>query len=918
MTKLLKYLLVGVVFFSFVACENEDYQGPLPYPTLIEAAEDAGLTTLVTSIRAIPGLEATLQAQSAITVFAPTNDAFANALTEFGATDLNDLVEKIGGPMNLETILGFHVVPNTIFSDQLNETNVVTTLAGQQLVVNRAPGIVTVIDAAGNTARVVQADVEIENGVVHVIDRVLIPSIELPAPNLVEAATEAGLTTLLDAVTAVDGLANTLLSAGAITVFAPTNEAFAAALEVFNAADLNELVLKIGGIENLETVLGFHVVPAVAFSGDLQPTNTFTTVSGQEITVEVAGGTVTVIDQLGRTAQVVAADIEIANGVVHVINGVMLPDLMLPNVVEAAQSAGLTTLIDAVTAADLGGALLGAEAMTVFAPTNDAFAAALAAYDAENLDQLVAKIGGIENLQTILGFHVVPAVAFSTDLEATNTFTTLAGQELTVEASESGVTVTDALGNTANVVVADVAIENGVVHVIDGVLLPEFSLPNVVEAATAAGLTVLLDAVTAANLGQTLLDAEAITVFAPTNQAFLDLLAALNLGSLQELVAAVGIEEVTRILGFHVVPATAFSFDLAEGAQTVPTLAGEDLTVTRTGSNVTVTDARGNTFNVVAADVAIENGVVHVIDGVVLPTANEPDVPNIVEAAEAAGLTVLLDAVTAAGLGQTLLDAEAITVFAPTNDAFVNLLGALGLGSLQELVDAVGIEELQRILGFHVVPSVAFSTDLAEGAQTVPTLAGEDLTVTRNGNAVTVTDARGNTYNVAVADVEIENGVVHVIDGVLLPEENLPNVVEAATEAGLTVLLDAVTAAGLGQTLLDAEAITVFAPTNDAFVDLLGTLGVADLDELVDAIGLEGLQKVLGFHVVPTVAFSTDLAEGSQTVPTLAGEDLTVTRTGANVTVTDAEGNTYNVVVADVAIENGVVHVINGVLLPTL
>ena len=390
--------------------------------------------------------------------------------------------------MNLETILGFHVVPNTIFSDQLEETNVVTTLAGQQLVVNRAPGIVTVIDAAGNTARVVQADVEIENGVVHVIDRVLIPSIDLPAPDLVEAATEAGLTTLLDAVTAVDGLANTLLSAGAITVFAPTNEAFAAALEVFNAADLDELVLKIGGIENLETVLGFHVVPAVAFSGDLQPTNTFTTVSGQEITVEVAGGTVTVTDQLGRTAQVVAADIEIANGVVHVINGVMLPDLMLPNVVEAAQSAGLTTLLDAVTAADLGETLLDAEAMTVFAPTNDAFAAALAAYDAENLDQLVAKIGGIENLQTILGFHVVPAVAFSTDLEATNTFTTLAGQELTVEAGESGVTVTDALGNTANVVVADVAIENGVVHVIDGVLLPEFSLPNVVEAATAADL----------------------------------------------------------------------------------------------------------------------------------------------------------------------------------------------------------------------------------------------------------------------------------------------------------------------------------------------------------------------------------------------------------------------------------------------
>ena len=620
MTKLFKFLFLGALFATVLSCVSDDYQGPIPYPTLIEASQDAGLTTLVTSIRAIPGLEAALQDQNAITVFAPTNEAFANALVQFGATDLNDLVVKLGGAMNLQTVLGFHVVPAAAFSDQLRETNTFTTLANQQITVNNNGGSITVIDAAGNTARVIQGDIEIENGVVHIIDRVLIPSIELPKPNLVEAATDAGLTTLLAAVTAVPGLPDALLSAGAITVFAPTNEAFAAALEVFNAADLNELVIKIGGATNLEKVLGFHVVPAVAFSGDLAATNSFTTLSGQNITVTKSGSTVTVTDALGRTAQVVAADVEISNGVVHVINGVMLPDLMLPTVVEAANAAGLTTLLAAVTAADLGGALLNADAITVFAPTNDAFNAALSAFGVTNLNQLVAKIGGIENLQTILGFHVVPAVAFSTDLAATNTFTTLAGQDLTVTKSSSGVTVTDALGNTANVVAADVAIENGVVHVIDGVLLPEYSLPNVVEAATAANLTVLLDAVTAAGLGGTLLDADAITVFAPTNQAFLNLLSSLNLNSLQALIDALGVDAVTKVLGFHVVPATAFSFDLAEGDQMVPTLAGEMLLVNRTGNAVKVTDKAGNVYSVVAADVAIENGVVHVIDGVLLPT----------------------------------------------------------------------------------------------------------------------------------------------------------------------------------------------------------------------------------------------------------------------------------------------------------
>lgn len=619
MTKLLKFLLAGSMFFTILSC-SDDYQGPIPFPTLIEAANEAGLTTLVSAVRAIPGLEATLQDQPAITVFAPTNDAFANALTAFRATDLNDLVTKIGGPQNLQTVLGFHVVPAVAFSRNLNETNIFTTLSGQQLRVNSSPGVVTVTDAAGNVSRVLQADVQIENGVVHVIDRVLLPSIELPKPTLVEAATEIGLTTLLTAVTAVPGLPNALLSAPAITVFAPTNEAFAAALQVFGARDLNELVTKIGGPANLEKVLGFHVVPAKALSTDLAATNSFQTLSGQTITVERSGSTVTVRDQLGRTAQVVAADREIANGVVHVINGVMLPNLGLPTVVEAAQSAGLTTLLDAVTAAGLGNALLNTPQMTVFAPTNAAFTAALQAYGAANLNQLVAKIGGISNLQNVLGFHVVPAAAFSFELSPTNTFTTLAGQQLTVTRTASGVTVRDALGNTANVVTPDVAISNGVVHVIDRVLLPTIDLPNVVEAAQAANLTVLLQAVTAAGLGNALLSQESMTVFAPTNQAFTNLLQALNLNSLQELINALGVDAVTKVLGFHVVPATAFSFNLAAGAQEVPTLAGEMLTVTRTGNNVTVTDKAGNTFNVVAADVAIENGVVHVIDGVLLPT----------------------------------------------------------------------------------------------------------------------------------------------------------------------------------------------------------------------------------------------------------------------------------------------------------
>ena len=162
MTKFFKLLLAGSLFFTVLSW-SDDYQGPIPFPTLIQAADDAGLSTLVSAVRAIPGLEATLQDQNAITVFAPTNEAFDQALTAFNASDLNDLVEKLGGASNLQTVLGFHVVPAVAFSRNLAADNTFTTLAGQSLRVTSNANGVTVIDAAGNQARVVAADVQIEN-----------------------------------------------------------------------------------------------------------------------------------------------------------------------------------------------------------------------------------------------------------------------------------------------------------------------------------------------------------------------------------------------------------------------------------------------------------------------------------------------------------------------------------------------------------------------------------------------------------------------------------------------------------------------------------------------------------------------------------------------------------------------------------
>lgn len=766
------FLLFMPLLAVFVACDDDDSPEPVEEdPTVVEAATDAGLTTLLDATRAVEGLEQTLLDANAITVFAPTNDAFASLLAATNTSDLNGLVEAIGGIDNLNTVLGYHVVPSVAFAADLTNGQTLNTLAGQSLTVNVSGGSVTVSDVSGNTFSVTTADVAIENGVVHIINGVLLPEFpEVENPNLVDAATAAGLTTLLDAVSAVDGLATTLTDAAAITVFAPTNDAFGNALNAFGVTSLDDLIVELGGIDNLSKVLGYHVVPAVAFSEDLaEGEQSFETLAGETLTVTKSGGSVSVTDATGATYSVITADVAIDNGVVHVVNGVLLPTLSLPDLVAAATAAGLTTLLDAVTAVDgLATSLADADAITVFAPTNDAFGDALNAYGVSTLDQLVAELGGIENLQSVLGFHVVPATAFSHDLgEGDQTFNTLAGQEITVNKSGTTVTVTDAVGATYNVTTADVAISNGVVHVIDGVLLPSIDLPNIVEAGTAAGLTTLLDAVTAASLGDALTTAEAITVFAPTNDAFGGLLERYEATDLNDLVAKIGIEAVTEVLQFHVVPAVAFSHDLADGEQAFTTLQGQELTVNKTENGVTITDYLGFTYEVTSADIAIENGVVHVVDGVVIPDLS--DDPNIVEAGTSAGLTTLLDAVIAAELNDDLIQATAITVFAPTNAAFADLLAAQNVADLNGLIDKLGAEAVVKVLQFHVVPAVAFSTDLSEGTQMFSTLAGEMLTVTKTGNSVTVTDAASTTYNVTTADVAIENGVVHVINGVLLP-----------------------------------------------------------------------------------------------------------------------------------------------------
>jgi transforming growth factor-beta-induced protein len=261
---------------------------------------------------------------------------------------------------------------------------------------------------------------------------------------------------------------------------------------------------------------------------------------------------------------------------------------------------------------------------------------------------------------------------------------------------------------------------------------------------------------------------------------------------------------------------------------------------------------------------------------------------NLVEAAAAAGqFGTLLAAAEAAGLVGTLSSEGPFTVFAPTDAAFA----ALPPGTLEAVL--ADRELLRTILLYHVVPGQIRSSELIDG-QVVTTAEGRPVRVTLSGGA------RVNGVGIVATDVPASNGVIHVIDRVLLPVEDN---VGTAIEAGFETLVAAVQAAGLEDVLRGPGPFTIFAPTNAAFAALPeGALQGL----LADPAALAG---VLTYHVVAGRVFASDLREGLE-VATVGGGTLTITLGGG------ARVNGVAVVAADVLTSNGVIHVIDGVLLP--
>ena len=398
--------------------------------------------------------------------------------------------------------------------------------------------------------------------------------------------------------------------------------------------------------------------------------------------------------------------------------------------------------------------------------------------------------------------------------------------------------------------------------------------------------TLLEAAVIEADLAGALSGDGPFTVFAPTDDAITALVTELGITA-DDLLA---LENLAEILTYHVVGATALSTDLMDG-DTFTTLNGADITVSIMDGTVMINNA-----TVTVADITADNGVVHVIDAVLMPPA--PETTTVVDIiVNSEDHTLLEAAVGAAGLVDALSGEGPFTVFAPTDDAITALVTELGITA----DDLLALEGLADILTYHVVGATALSTDLMDG-DTFTTLNGADITISIMDGTVMV-----NNATVTVADITTDNGVVHVIDAVLLPPtpEVTPTVADIIAEsADHTVLAAVLDSADLDVVLAGEGPFTVFAPTDAAF-DAVPPMVLLDL--LTDNAALT---NVLTYHVAGDSLMSTDLSDG-QNIETLFGADVTITIVDGNVMVNNAM-----VTVADIVGANGVVHVIDAVLLP--
>ena len=536
-------------------------------------------------------------------------------------------------------------------------------------------------------------------------------SLITPNRNIVDYVTsDDRFTTLVAALSAAD-LVDPLNGEGQFTVFAPTNDAFAA----LDALPEGEI---------LKNVLLYHVADKRFRTQKLLRLETITSLLGEDISVRLNEANEIVINDTVRLLQ---ANIRTTNGIIHVIDAVLIPPSLqdLPSIVDIATGdENFSTLVGALTAADLVETLQGEGPFTVFAPINTAF---------EALDEIPEG----DALREVLLYHVTNGKFTGADLVDKKTVTTIQGEDVSIEFKDGKVI----LNGSVEVIIADIMASNGIVHVVKDVLIPPsfIELPSIVDIATGdENFSTLVDALSAADLVETLQGEGPFTVFAPTNAAF---------EALDKLPDG---ETLREVLLYHVAAGKFTGAELLDKT-TVTTVQGEEVTIELQGDKVIL----NGSVEVILADIMASNGIVHVIKDVLIPPSFT-ELPSIVDIATGdENFSILVDALIAADLVETLQGDGPFTVFAPTNAAFE---------ALEQIPNG---DALKQVLLYHVLNGKFTGADLL-ALEEVTTIQGEEIEIEYDDGKVILNDK----VEVLVANIEASNGIVHVINAVLLPDDD--------------------------------------------------------------------------------------------------------------------------------------------------
>lgn len=537
-------------------------------PTIADYVSGSADFSVLASALAETGLDVALDGEGEYTVFAPTDEAFA-LLPE-------DLWANLNAQQRTE-LLRYHVVEGSVDSDTVVEQGEADTLLDQDLKVQVTGDGVYI----NGLTKLVTRDVQTANGVIHVIDSVLVPG---PFPGTVADVLAAypRLSTLFGAASAEVGSA---LQGDGLTLFAPTNDAFV-------GVDLSE-------IDDLDPVLLYHALPDSVNASAVVDLRSARTVGGGFVGIKV-GEEVQLND--GQTlATVTYTDIQVASGTegstIHLIDKVLLPP---PSIAEVAANLGLSTLVEllgVVTLVDadlsLASVLAGEGTFTVFAPTNEAF-------DGVSAVGLGLDLGDVVSAHAIDGVFDSKAAleAVDDDGQSPRTLTGSPDNTLALRTIDGTLTI----NGLVQVVDTDIPASNGIIHLVDAVIIPnDVEFPgNIVEAVSAypllSSLTTAVTNAADADVADALSGSGPFTLFAPINPAFegVDVTA-----------------DLSATLLYHAIGDSYDSAAIVDlGSSTeIETLSGSDVTVDP--SALTVGGAA-----IIRTDLRAQNGVIHVIDEV--------------------------------------------------------------------------------------------------------------------------------------------------------------------------------------------------------------------------------------------------------------------------------------------------------------